>query len=181
MAWLREWMSLVMSGDFAEAVIAACRFGSPHQKEEFRFLVHGLSVGSLEARCTHDHSHVRIQGKYTKDSAIYTPELGLHLALAFRHALRGLVVDDNDGPTCEGLESLVVNDLMCTNEWRVEKAWTWKRPSHINVLETSAGLAVLSHVATLKPHCRFVSCLDSSVARERWQKGGQPPGCCSPF
>ena len=171
MAWLREWMSLVMSGDFAEAVIAACRFGSPHQKEEFRFLVHGLSVGSLEARCTHDHSHVRIQGKYTKDSAIYTPELGLHLALAFRHALRGLVVDDNDGPTCEGLESLVVNDLMCTNEWRVEKAWTWKRPSHINVLETSAGLAVLSHVATLKPHCRFVSCLDSSVARGALAKG----------
>lgn len=64
MAWLREWRSLVRSGDFLEAVLAACQFGSPHQKE-FRFLVHGL-LEELERRCTRDHAHVRIQGSYTK-------------------------------------------------------------------------------------------------------------------
>ena len=70
MAWLRsEWGSLVESGDFLEAVLAACQFGSPHQKE-FRFLAHGL-LEELEGRCTRDHAHVRMQGSYTKASAIY--------------------------------------------------------------------------------------------------------------
>ena len=71
MAWLDEWISLVQSGDFEEAIIAACRFNSPHQKE-FRFLLHRVSAELLEARCTRDHAHVRIQGKFTKDSA-YIP------------------------------------------------------------------------------------------------------------
>ena len=87
MAWLKEWTSLLASGDFKEAVLAACGFGSIHQKE-FRFLLYGVLAEDVEHRCTRDHVHVRIQGKYTKDSAIYPPAMGMHLAVAFKNALR---------------------------------------------------------------------------------------------
>eukprot|EP00435_Cladocopium_sp_Y103_P017362 s4386_g4.t1 len=170
MAWLREWISLVLSGLFEEAIVAACRFNSPHQKE-FRFLLHAIPAEWLEARCTRDHPHVRIQGQFTKRSAIYTPELGLHLALAFKRALRTVATASVEGPSCEGLESVVVNDRMCTLDWTVEKAWCWKRPSHINVLEVSAGVGVLAHVGSEKPHSRFAAMLDSSVARGALSKG----------
>jgi hypothetical protein len=59
--------------------------------------VHLLSAGDLERKCTRDHQHVRIQGGYTKGSAVYTPEMGMHLAIAFRKALRALAsCDDSD-------------------------------------------------------------------------------------
>eukprot|EP00435_Cladocopium_sp_Y103_P053797 s2167_g17.t1 len=170
MGWLREWLSLVESGDFEEAIVAACRFNSPHQKE-FKFLLHAIPATWLEARCTRDHQHIRIQGQVTKQSAIYTPELGIHLALAFKRALRVVAFREAEGPDCAGLESVVMNDLMCTLDWNVEKAWTWKRPAHINVLEVSAGLGVLARVGNSRPHCRFVSALDSAVARGALSKG----------
>ena len=170
MAWLDEWISLVQSGDFEEAIIAACRFNSPHQKE-FRFLLHRVSAELLEARCTRDHAHVRIQGKFTKDSAIYTPELGLHLALAFRAALRTVVALAESDMSCEGLESVVTNDIMCTSVWQEARSWFWKRPRHINALEVSAGVAVLNEVGPNAPHSRVVSCLDSAVARGALSKG----------
>lgn len=180
MAWLDEWISLVQSGDFEEAIIAACRFNSPHQKE-FRFLLHRVSAEFLEARCTRDHAHVRIQGKFTKDSAIYTPELGLHLASAFRAALKTIVVSAESGMSCEGLESVVTNDIMSSSEWREVRSWSWKRPRHINVLEVSAGVAVLNEVGPVAPHSRVVSCLDSAVARGALSKGRSTSSLLQPL
>ena len=69
---LSERKSLVASGSFEEAIIAACNFGSPHQKE-FCFLIHLLSKDALQMKCTRDHPHIRIiQGAFTKKSAAYT-------------------------------------------------------------------------------------------------------------
>eukprot|EP00435_Cladocopium_sp_Y103_P020515 s2882_g5.t1 len=170
MAWLREWISLVSLDDFEEAIVAACMFGSPHQKE-FRFLLHLVSAAALETRCTRDHQHVRIQGKYTKKSAIYTPELGMHLALAFRAALRRVVLAEDPEFSCDGLESVVVNDLMCCSNWKLQNSWEWKRPSHINALEVSAGVSVLKTAGQEKPHSRVICCVDSSVARGALTKG----------
>eukprot|EP00435_Cladocopium_sp_Y103_P073602 s4_g44.t1 len=124
MRWLDEWWSLVEAGLFEEAVIAACNFNSPHQKE-FVFLFHGILAGEVEAKCTRDHPHVRIRG-LTKKSAI---------------------------------------------EWREERTWTWKKPAHINVLEVSAGVSVVEHVGQRHPHSRFVSALDSAVAKGALSKG----------
>ena len=170
MAWLREWISLVQSGDFIEAVVAACQFNSPHQKE-FRFLLHGFRLEEVESRCTRDHSHIRIQGKYTKQSAIYIPELGLHLALAFRASLRRVVASDDPGLSCHGLESVVTNNVMCGLKREEQKSWFWKKPSHVNTLEVSAAVGVLSEVGFCHPHCRFVSAVDSSVACGALAKG----------
>jgi len=50
-------------------VLAACQFGSPHQKE-FRFLLLLIAVAEVERHCTRDHAHVKIQGKFTRPSAM---------------------------------------------------------------------------------------------------------------
>ena len=71
MRWLREWKALVESGSFEEAVIAACNFGSVHQKE-FCFLIFLLSKDALQKKCTRDHQHVRIQGVFHEEvSCLY--------------------------------------------------------------------------------------------------------------
>eukprot|EP00435_Cladocopium_sp_Y103_P038785 s1447_g10.t1 len=170
MAWLQEWISLVASGDFQEAILAACQFGSPHQKE-FRFLLFLIAVADVEKRCTRDHPHVRIEGKYTKKSAIYTPEMGLHLAVAFKSALRKQITREEPSWSLEGLESVVSNDMMLTAAWEEVDAWFWKRSPHINVLEVSAAVKVLLKHGLHHPHTRFISFLDSAVARGALAKG----------
>lgn len=68
MAWLSAWAWLRRLG-CEEAVVAACGFGSPHRKE-FRPLCGGLNVEEIDSRCTKDHTHVPIAGKYTAPSAV---------------------------------------------------------------------------------------------------------------
>ena len=78
MAWLSVWKFLVDQG-LTEAIVASCNFGSPHKKE-FKFLMTGIDASAVERRCPGGHKHLKVEGKYTKASAIYTPELCTHLA-----------------------------------------------------------------------------------------------------
>ena len=165
MAWLREWISLLESEGFAEAVLPACG------QKEFRFLLYGLLVQEVERHCTRDHSHVRIQGKYTKDSAIYFPATGMHLALALKNAFRRAAGARDPEWTLTGLESVVSNDLVQTSAWTLVSAWSWKRSPHINVLEVSSAVQVLSKIGDSCPHSRFLSFVDSAVARGALAKG----------
>ena len=82
MAWLHLWRFLVEKKGFQEAIVASCQFGSPHRKE-FRLLGRNIDMRALEVRCPGGHQHLRIEGKYTKASAVYVPELALHFAKAF--------------------------------------------------------------------------------------------------
>ena len=170
MRWLREWKALVESGSFEEAVIAACNFGSVHQKE-FCFLIFLLSKDALQKKCTRDHQHVRIQGVFTKKSAAYTPELGIHLAKEFKSALRREAILADQEFSCVGLESVAVNDFVQVSKWDVVRSWFWKRARHINVLEVSAALHGIEKEAVKYPSSRFISLLDSSVARGALAKG----------
>ena len=170
MRWLEEWKSLVNSGDFEEAVIAACNFGSIHQKE-FCFLVHLLSKSALQRMCTRDHPHVRIQGAFTKKSAAYTPELGMHLAVEFKNALRRQAILADLDFSCEGLESVVTNDFFLTSEWEEVSSWFWRRQKHINVLEVSSAVVAMEKELVFTPHLRYLSFVDSSVARGALSKG----------
>lgn len=170
MAWLREWVSMVESGLFKEAIIAGCNFGSPRQKE-FRFLIAFLSAQRLSAPCTRDHRHVKIEGRFTKPSAIYPEALGMHLAVEFKEALRRMASEADEDLAVVGNESLVVNDLVQTSPWEEVSSWTWRKPSHINVLEVSSAVAALQKVGAHHPHTRFVSFVDSMVARGALTKG----------
>jgi len=149
MCWLSIWIFLRESFGFSESVVAPCQFGSCHRKE-FRLLSKYLDASALETRCPGGHSHVRIQGKFTKDSAVYTPALAKHIARAFAVALRQKASREADCCQVKGLESVIANDLLMTGEWKVEKVWDWDRPSHINLLESHAYLQSSETVCLLE-------------------------------
>ena len=169
MAWLTAWRWLMKMG-LEEAVVAACRFGSPHRKE-FRLLVCGLEADQLEARCLGGHSHIQIAGRFTKASAIYPEKMALHLAESFAVAIRRKRLEEFDGSQKEGKESLLVNDLLLSQQWRVKRSWHWKRRSHINVLETGAVTSLIQELVAQEPDARHNVLVDSAVAQGALAKG----------
>ena len=135
MAWLSFWKWLLSQG-CQEAVVASCQFGSIHRKE-FRLLVWRINAQAMTVKCPGGHSHVPIQGSYTRDSAIYTDGVADHFADNFAFALQEKRLLE----TCEnsfrsGKESVITNDILRTGGWRVVRHWFWKKKSHINLLES---------------------------------------------
>ena len=179
MAWLRAWKWLLKVG-FQEAVIAMCHFGSIHRKE-FRILISELDPEMLTAKCLGGHQHVRIEGSYTKDSAIYTEGMAMHLAKEFSRVLRKLKIEERDELRVDGKESVVVNDLLMTGGWTVVRQWFWKGSAHINLLETSVFISVLREAVVRRPGCRLVGILDSGVAIGALAKGRSSSRALQPY
>ena len=179
MCWLTFWRTLLSCG-FSEAVIASCMFQSIHRKE-FRLLCYLLDTDFLDVRCCGGHTHVRIEGAYTKPSATYTDGVALHIAEAFRRALRWLSARENLEPDVAGHESVLANDLMVTSKWTLVRDWFWKRAGHINVLETSAAVSNLVSLAARRSSVRFCHLVDSAVARGALTKGRSPSRALQPL
>lgn len=169
MAWLHAWRWLLSFG-CAEAVVASCQFGSIHKKE-FRLLVYLLDAARMTVKCGGGHQHVRIQGKFTKDSAIYTDGVADHFAEAFSLALRGLADERMREPDHSGFESVLINDVLRTGKWSLVREWFWRRKSHINVLESAAYASLLKESVEVRPGTRFSVLLDSSVTKGAFAKG----------
>ena len=167
MAWLAGWKWLLRLG-LQEAVVASCMLGSIHRKE-FRFLLTGFNAEDFEVRCSGGHHHVRIEGAYTKKSAIYAPGVASHLAVQVVAALRAGQHRGEGGAA--GIESVVINDLLQAARWQTLFSWSWKSPSHINVLESHAYIGLLHRLAIRGGSCRFVALLDSRVAKGAHAKG----------
>lgn len=116
----------------------SCMFGSIHHKP-FRFLGVHVDLRNLQVKCSRDHKHVFIEGALTKGSATYAPGLADALALCFAKSIRAFKqrVDELSNPQSKGLESQVINSVATSSTWKVDRAWTFKRPAHINILEFS--------------------------------------------
>lgn len=170
MGWLPVWKFLVDFKGFIEAVVASCQFGSIHRKE-FKLLTWGIDAQKLERKCPGGHDHVLIQGAYTKESAVYVPALAEHFADAFELALRRRRHAAQNDMQVAGIESVVSNDLLVSGSWSVDFAWRWRSPSHINILESHAYLAVLKKLALEGGGVRFTTLLDSRVAKCSHAKG----------
>ena len=155
---------------FSEAVTASCQFGSPHRKE-VRFLGCGIDMKSLDVRCPGGHSHVRIEGQYTKKSSIYIDQLAMFLAKHIADGIAKKVVEDAEQPCISGLESVILNDLLSGPGWQVVSKWEWKEPCHINVFESRSYVELLKHLLLEGGDCRFVALLDSRVAKGAHTKG----------
>ena len=168
MAWLPAWAQLLDLG-FQESVIASCQFGSPHKKE-FLFASYLLDACGLERKCPGGHDHIRIEGKFTKQSAVYTYELARHFAWHFWKALRALEAEDAEY-NCAGHESVIVNDVLATGHWRLSKVWAWRKKHHINVHEAQSALAIQKKVALECESSRALGLLDSRVAKGALAKG----------
>ena len=170
MCWLSCWRFLLACKGFSEAVVASCQFGSIHRKE-FRLLLWGIPASELDRRCPGGHSHVPIQGAYTKPSAVYVSELARFFAQAFDRALRRKRHREEDEPKVEGIQSAVANDLLLSGDWQLEFQWHWQHSSHINLLESHAFLALLRRLALRGGDSRFVALLDSRVAKGSHARG----------
>ena len=169
MSRLSPWKFLLSLG-LKEAIIASCQFSSIHRKE-FKFIGTGLEMSELDVRCRGGHRHVRIEGKYTKPSAMYTPQLANFLAGHIRDAI--IKLDERWGElgTEPGLESVIINDCLCSEGWEVGRSWEWERPAHINVFESRSYVELLKDLLQAGGHTRFTCLLDSRVAKGAHAKG----------
>ena len=174
MAWLPEWRWLVNNGWAHEEWLASCMYGSPHQKE-FRFLVTNADSSELHRKCDRQHTHIKVQGGYTKASAVYTDELAAALARCFSRELRRKKARSNYVHLeTNGLESTIFNDVLVTSEWAVKDDWKWKKPAHINIHETAAVSRLYKQRAISSPKTRFSVGIDSNVALSALAKGRSP-------
>ena len=167
---LEEWQRLIAMGA-SEVTTASCAFGSKHMKE-FVFLSVNMRCEALHRKCSRDHAHVRIEGKFTKPSATYVEGLAEEIARVFvLHLQRLDVLRQEKGLDVRGLEDPLSDDLCLGLDWKVLGSWRWKKPSHINVLETAAALKVWAHVAREGGDKRFTFLSDSHVSRSVLVRG----------
>lgn len=164
MRWLRVWRRLQRMGA-KEVFLDSCAYGSIHQKG-FCFLTINMAAEALSKKCSRDHTHVRIEGKYTKGSAVYCDGLAEALARCFHdHIKRRLRHEEEASMRADGLEDVVTNDLCVTRPWTTKKVWRWRGKSHINILESAATLKLASSMARSGGDVRYVDLVDSNVAR----------------
>ena len=180
MRWLRHWRRAIQLGA-REVHLASCAYGSIHEKK-FCFLGAGMKVELLHRKCTKDHQHVRIQGKYTKASAIYCRGLAVSLARFFRdHLAARRRAEERLEVSTVGLEDVVTNDLCQTLPWRVGESWRWRFSSHINILETSSIFRVFAFAARGGGDQRFTYFSDSHVAKSSVVRGRTSSDALRPY
>ena len=171
---LEEWQRLVELGKAEEIWTASCMFGSIHNKE-FIFLFCHLAAQSLHRKCDRSHMHVKVQGQFTKTSAVDTDDLAEALAAVFSKAIaKKLRKETFLEPEVQGLESPLCNDVLVSAQWKTVSVWTWRRPLHINILESRVVLSLLKKLALVSPGVRQVVALDSNVGLSALAKGRSP-------
>eukprot|EP00434_Breviolum_minutum_P029037 symbB.v1.2.025685.t1/scaffold2428.1/size79313/2 len=175
MRWLLEWKRLVALGA-VECVVASCAYGSPHQKE-FGLIGANIVLDGIARRCTRDHVHIPIQGRYTKPSAVYCAGLAVAFAELFQqHIIDYDLQQRSEDFDISGLESILTNDVSVGLSWKQTASWKWTRSSHINVLEGKAALRLFTRVASSGGDVRLPFLCDSHVARSAIAKGRSPSG-----
>ena len=150
----------------------SCMFGSIHLKS-FRFLGANVDLSGLSVRCSKDHEHVVVQGSYTKASATYVPKLAERIAKTLAESvirLKACTFALDDPPT-KGLESQAINSVALSADWKVDSVWSFKRSSHINILEFSVLEKLALSLVQSGRSQRVVSLADSFVVSAAASKG----------
>ena len=164
MRWLMEWQRLLKMGA-EETYLASCSYGSIHQKE-FALISANMKVGLLHRPCTKDHQHVKIEGKWTKPSAVYCEGLSRAFANFYKQHLDAMTeARIRLDLAADGLEDILSNDLLMGLSWKEKSSWKWRGSSHINILELAAYIRMLRHVAEEGGDERIPFFIDSHVAR----------------
>ena len=175
MRWLQEWRRLLELGA-TECSVASCAHGSPHQKE-FGLIGANVSLKKIARRCSRDHTHIPIQGKYTRPSAVYCPGLAVAFADLFKENIeRRQSYFEQCDVNVQGLENVLANDMCVVLDWQDVDDWRWRRPSHINILEGKAILRLFSLIARGGGDVRLPFLCDSHVARSCFAKGRSASG-----
>ena len=163
MRWTPHWRRLRALGA-KEVHLASCAYGSPHQKE-FALMTVSMNCASLAEKCSRDHQHIPIQGKYTKPSAVYCHGLAVAIAkVFFAHFALMQNLSATTAINASGLEDVLTNEVAVGSSWQEGSSWTWRGSSHINVLEVAAAVRTLEAEALRGGDARFVNLVDSNVA-----------------
>ena len=172
MRHLRCWKVVASLDGAKEIRTDSCRFGSPHLKS-FRCLVVHCDPRPLQLRCRCTTKHVQICGSLTKGSAVYVDDLAKTMARVLVDGARkiDLSLEEQDNLKVEGLENQLVNEVVQTAQWQTMSAWSFRRESHINILEEASLLRMLSMVAKKGGPRRVVALVDSFVVRGATSKG----------
>ena len=172
MRHLRCWKIVAGLENAQEVRADSCRFGSPHLKS-FRFLVVHCDPQPLQRRCRCTSKHVQICGSLTKGSAIYVDDLAKTMARVLVEGAKKVdrFLEEQDEVKVEGLENQLVNEVMQVAQWKTLSSWSFRRESHINLLEEASLLRMLSIVAKKGGPRRVVAFVDSFVVRGATSKG----------
>ena len=172
MRHLPAWKAVSRLPQTAEVRCDSCRFGSPHLKS-FRFLCIHANPRPLMLRCTCVGKHVQIQGSYTKESAVYVDDLARALASVLVESARAIDRSEEEELALEvrGLENQLVNEVAICAPWRVESSWSFRKHSHINILEEAALLRLVNRLGRRSIPLRTVVLVDSHVVRGATSKG----------
>ena len=172
MSHLPSYKKLLSKPSCSSCRTDSCMFGSIHLKA-FRFVSVHLDLSPLAVRCDESHVHVPIAGAYTKASATYVDGLADRLAFVISAGIKrhhATVADMNDGDV-RGLESQVVNSIALCSQWKAEDSWTFKKSSHINILEMAVLGRLAKELSSLGKSMRVVSLADSFVVAAAASKG----------
>lgn len=71
----------------------------------------------------------------------------------------------------KGLEDQLVNDVAQSSSWRTYKSWTFRKESHINILEMSSLLRLANSFSDGRIPLPVVNLVDSFVVRGAASKG----------
>ena len=172
MKHLPSWIAMAEK-DHCEIVRCdSCAYGSIHLKS-FAFMCVWADTQPITRRCSGDHEHVQVEGAHTKKSATYVPLLAEALAQVMAAGIRRLskFMEEIDIPKTEGLESQAINDLCLSRTWQVDSAWTFRVSSHINILEMSVVVRLVSKLVKQGKCLRIVVLVDSNVVKCAAAKG----------
>ncbi|CAE7937342.1 unnamed protein product [Symbiodinium sp. KB8] len=174
MTALPSWKALREKPGVLEIRTAACMFGAS-SAQRVRLLSCHFSPAGLERVCSGGHQHGPPGSSDCFASALEVPGFASALAETVSSSLRRKVLR-TQGSTIDvfGLESVLVNDLAQALTWRPLKVWRWRKKAHINVLESEAFLQLCFLKARQARPSRFVSLIDSNVARCSLGKGRSP-------
>lgn len=169
---LPPYRSFVGKPGVSQCRTDSCMLGSIHLKS-FSFLGVHMDLSGLAVRCDGSHEHVQIQGAYTKKSATYTPALAQLLAKVFAKAITGKKDELRllDSIPCKGLESQLVNSVALSADWKVDAVWSFKKKSHINILEFSVLERLAKRLANKGGSVRASCLVDSHVVSAASAKG----------
>eukprot|EP00435_Cladocopium_sp_Y103_P058885 s1903_g20.t2 len=150
----------------------SCQFGSIHQKS-FSFLSINLDLAPIARRCQGLCNHIPVQGIYTKASATYVAKLAYGLAHCFADGIFQMRAREAsfEEPVSSGLENQLVNEVMLSSSWELQKAWAFRKASHINLLELKSVEGLVDTQVKKAQSLRFISLVDSNVSRGALGKG----------
>ena len=166
------WKSAAGLPSACQTRVDSCRFGSPHLKS-FRMLSVHVKPNEMDKRCQCTRPHLQVQGKYTKASATYTDLLAEAIAKDFEVWIRAekARIAEEAFPDSRGLESVGINDLALSGDWSVDTSWSFRKESHINILEEAVVLRLAQRCSRFGfPTC-VTAMVDSNVVRGATSKG----------